>query len=302
MRVDPNKIVKTLKANQGKIRETARELGISPGTVINWKIQAKQGARGYLRHTGLERKPTAPKTIRSTTLTASEQDAVTLYRKETGYCAAKVTSELNLPYDTSTIHRFLKQKGLTGKYGYHRRPLYQDTTHMHAKNVLEPGKLQMDVKVVTPELSGLAHTCYLYAVMDIFSRYKQGIIFPLLDQAFSIAALKGIVEVLPLLPDFIQTDNGLEFQKRFHTYVTEELHWGHHYIHKSSPNENAVIERSFRTDEEEFFFFRLGKMGRPSDIMDLNYKYQSYLKEYNEKRPHLSLDLLTPLAKLQSVQ
>ena len=303
MRVDPNKIVKTLKANNGKVRETARALGISPGTVINWRKQAKKGLTSwYLKHTGLKRKSTAPKTVRSTKLSAAEQDAVTSYRKETGYCAAKVVSELRLTYGISTIHRLLRSKGLTNEYGYHRRPLYQDTKHMHAKNVTTLGKLQMDVKVVTPELSGLPHTCYLYAVMDIFSRYKQGVIFPLLDQAFSIAALKGIVEILPLLPDFIQTDNGLEFQSRFHQFVTKELQWGHHYIHKSSPNENAVIERSFRTDEEEFFFFRLGKMGRPSDIMDLNYKYQSYLKEYNEKRPHLSLYLLTPLAKVKSVQ
>lgn len=301
MRLDPRNIVKTLKAHGGKIRETARALGISPGTVLNWKRRAI-GARGYVKHTDLSRKSTAPKVTRGTSLRASEQDAVTAYRKKTGYCAAKVVSELALPYDVSTIHRFLKSKGLTGKYGYHRRPLYQDTTHMHAKNVTTLGKLQMDVKVVTPELSGLPHTCYLYAVMDIFSRYKQGVIFPLLDQAFSIASLKGIVEVLPLTPDFIQTDNGLEFQKRFHHFVTEELGWGHHYIHKSSPNENAVIERSFRTDEEEFFFFRLGRMGRPTDIMDLNYKYQAYMKEYNEVRPHLSLNLLTPLAKVKSVQ
>lgn len=301
MRLDPREIVKTLKAHGGKIRDTARTLGISPGTVLNWKRQAT-GARGYIKHTDLSRKSTAPKTTRGTSLEASEQDLVTAYRKKTGYCAAKVVSELRLSYGISTVHRFLKGKGLTSEYGHHRRPLYQDTIHMHAKNVTAPGKLQMDVKVVTPELSGLAHTCYLYAVMDIFSRYKQGIIFPLLDQAFSIAALKGIVEIFPLLPDFIQTDNGLEFQSRFHSFVTKDLGWGHHYIHKSSPNENAVIERSFRTDEEEFFFFRLGQYGRPTDIMDLNYKYQRYITEYNEVRPHLSLNLLTPLAKVKSVQ
>jgi hypothetical protein len=36
--------------------------------------------------------------------------------------------------------------------------------------------------------------------------------------------------------------------------VTGTLGWDHHYIHKSAPNENAVIERSFRSDEEEFFW------------------------------------------------
>jgi len=300
MRLDPRTIIESLKRNHGKVRQTARELGISPGTVRNWR-QRGRSAYGYLRSTGLMRHSTRPKTVRPTTLSAIEQDRVTAYRKLTQYCATKICYELALPYHSQTIHRFLKVKGLTREYGYHRRPLFQDTKHMHAKNVTAPGKLQMDVKVVTPELSGLEHTCYLYAVMDIFSRYKRGVLFPLLDQSFAIAAIQGIVEGLPLTPDFIQTDNGLEFQTRFHSFVTQTLKLQHHYIHKSSPNENAVIERSFRTDEEEFFCWRLGQMGRPQNIFELNTKYQLFMREYNETRPHLGLNLMTPLEKIKSV-
>jgi transposase InsO family protein len=170
---------------------------------------------------------------------------------------------------------------------------------MQVKNTYQPGKLQMDVKYVTPELSGLVHTAYLYAVMDIYSRYKQGVILPALDQALAIESLKYIVPNLPFTSDFIQTDNGLEFQKRFKDYVTTELGWKHHHIHKSSPNENAVIERSFRTDEEEFFW----RMDEPAlDLIDLNQQYQEYLHYYNEVRPHLGINLKTPLQQLQSVQ
>ena len=153
----------------------------------------------------------------------------------------------------------------------------------------------MDIKYVTPELSGLPHTLFLYAVIDIYSRYKQGVILPLLDQGLSIQALKILTPLLPFKPDFVQTDNGLEFQKRFLEFV-ESLGWQHHFIHKSTPNENAVIERSFRTDEEEFFFFRMKK---PKDEINLNLQYQAYLKEYNEERPHLGINLLTPLQKIQ---
>lgn len=51
MRLDPNEIVKKLNENRGKVRQTARELGISPQTVTNWKKRASSGY-GYLRHTG----------------------------------------------------------------------------------------------------------------------------------------------------------------------------------------------------------------------------------------------------------
>jgi len=154
------------------------------------------------------------------------------------------------------------------------------------------------IKTLTTN-KGLVHTAYLYAVMDIWSRYKQGIILPLLDQRLAIEALSQLVPLLPFKSDFIQTDNGLEFQSSFLRFVTDDLGFSHHYIHKSSPNENAVIERSFRTDEEEFFW-RMGVP--PKDILELNVQYQKYLKFYNEVRPHLGIDLMTPLKKLESVQ
>jgi len=300
MRVEPSEIIKKLKANNGMIRKTARELGISPGTVINWQKRAISGSQGlrYLA-TNVKRKSTRPKTRRETKLKAEIQDQIVTVKKKTGFGARKITALVNPEAHYNTVHAFLKQKGLTAPSKNYRRPRYQETTHMYVKNALVPGKLQMDVKYVTPELSGLVHTAYLYAVMDIWSRYKQGVILPLLDQRLAIEALKQINENLPFEPDFIQTDNGLEFQKAFKEFVNSELGWDHHYIHKSSPNENAVIERSFRTDEEEFFW-RIEES--PKDLFELNMRYQKYLKNYNEYRPHLGIGLKTPLQRLQSVQ
>lgn len=297
-RVDPNKIMERYKTNGGKVRATARELGISPSTVTFWRKRAGLGYRGRYRTTGLTRNSTRPKTVRQTSLSSAHQDAVTVLREERGYGAAKLEVLVGTGKHVSTVHRFLKQRGLTAPAKNYRRPRYQQTTHMYLKNVTRPGKLQMDVKYVTPELSGLPHTVYLYAVIDIWSRWKQGVMLPAVDQALSIDALKILV---PLLPDvlkeqldFIQTDNGLEFQTRFKAYVTQELGWEHHHIHKSSPNENAVIERSFRTDEEEFFW----RMEQPGNELELNLMYQEYLNDYNTYRPHLGIDLKTPEEKL----
>jgi len=95
---------------------------------------------------------------------------------------------------------------------------------------------------------------------------------------------------LPFKPIFIQTDNGLEFQQRFHEFC-EGLKLQHHFIHKNTPNENAVIERSFRTDEEEFFF-RLSR--RPKHYDELRQWLNEFLSFYNNERPHLGINLLTP--------
>jgi len=160
---------------------------------------------------------------------------------------------------------------------------------MHVSNTPTIGYLQMDVKYITPELSGLAWTCYEYAVIDIFSRYKAAVILNHLDQDGSILALTEILPKLPFKPVFVQTDNGLEFQQRFHRYL-DQIGLKHHHVHKKNPNENAVIERSFRTDEEEFFY-RLPR--RPKHYDELREWFAVYLTKYNTYRPHLSLELKT---------
>ncbi len=297
MRHDPKVIIQKLKKNGGTVRKTARELGVSPATVIFWRTRSRS-LYGNLSTDNLKRKSTTPKKKRFSTLTHDERLAIEQVRETQGHCALKIKAFLNIPHHHNTVHRYLKKKGFVKERGYYRRPRYQETTHMHLKNVTTIGKLQMDVKYVTPELSGLPHTLFLYALIDIYSRWKQGVILPLLDQGYSIEALKLCVPLFPFTPDFIQTDNGLEFQKRFYDHVTKKLRCSHHYIHKSNPNENAIIERSFRTDEEEFFFFRMKK---PKDEIDLNIQYQKYLKYYNEERLHLGINLLTPQRKIQSV-
>ncbi len=126
--------------------------------------------------------------------------------------------------------------------------------------------------------------------MDIFSRYKEAVILNQLDQDGAMAAFLEIIPKLPFKPVFIQTDNGAEFLGRFHQLVIQ-AGLKHHYIHKRTPNENALIERSFRTDEEEFFF-RLEKA--PKHYDELREWFADYLHEYNYERPHLGINLKTP--------
>lgn len=166
---------------------------------------------------------------------------------------------------------------------------------MHAKNVHTIGYLQMDVKHITPQLSGFAWTCYEYAFIDIHSRYKEAVILNQWNQDGSMSALILMISRLPFKPVFIQTDNGLEFQGRFDA-LCQELKLNHHFIHKSSPNENAIIKRSFRTDEEEFFF--LMKQA-PKQYDELREWFAAWLKEYNTYRPHLEIGLQTPYRIIQ---
>jgi len=288
MRKPIKEIIETLKKYHGHITNSGKELGLHRSTMYRWK---KQGTSlyGYFHWQGLQRKSTKPHHLRLV-LSGQDESAIIALRKQYGHTAAKLKHILGLSASKNTIHRLLKRKGLIQEYGYHRRPRLQPTVHMHLKNTTTVGKLQMDVKYMTPELTGLPYTCFEYAVVDIFSRYKEAVILNHLDQDGAILALMEIRRRLPFTPDFIQTDNGLEFQGRFHEYCEKSgLH--HHLIHKSSPNENAVIERTFRTDEEEFFYYM---KGTPKDYDELRVWFADFLKYYNYKRPHLGINLKTP--------
>lgn len=293
MRVSIRTIIRSLNEHNQRVAIVAHDLGIHPSTVYRWK---KRAQRRYVRKgtwtlmcRGLRRRSTRPHHI-SYALDSSTRDAIYAQRIQYGNTAEKLTKKLALPVHHRTVHRFLRRAGLVREYGYHRRPRFQDTFHMHLSNTPTVGYLQMDVKVVTPELSGLPWTCYEYGVIDIFSRYKEAVILNQLDQDGSISALLAIIPRLPFKPTFIQTDNGLEFQARF-AEICAKLGLRHHHIHKRSPNENAIIERSFRTDEEEFFF-RMQR--RPAQYDELREWFAGYLNYYNRERLHLGINLKTP--------
>lgn len=297
MRVKPYLIIRTFKKNSS-VAETTRTLGIHRVTVWRWlkKSRSIRGQSFEYSEKHLYRKSTKPH-ITHKALTSQDEINIVSLRFQKRYTAEKIGKKLGLKVSSKTIHRALMRYNLINKYGYHRRPRFQDTVHMHAKNTKEIGYLQMDVKYLTPELTGLPWTCFEYAVIDIFSRYKEVVILNHLDEDGSIAALLEILPKLPFKPVFIQTDNGLEFQGRFKKLL-EQLKLKNHYVHKRTPNENAIIERSFRTDEEEFLF-RLEHA--PQNYDDLRFLFSKWIHEYNHERPHLGIDLKTPYEVVANV-
>ena len=290
-RVPIRAIVETWKACGQEYSKAARQLGIDRRTVKRWVDRGRQ-SWGYVRWQGIQRHSTAPRHPKRV-LQGEAAARVRAWREATGFCREKLAllaHGAGIAVSASTIHRYLQRQGLVRASTKRRRPRFQNGQVMRPSNCPGLGYLQMDVKYVTPELSGLSYTCYLYAAMDIATRYKVGLILTKVDEAGALLALYHALQTLPFPVRYVQTDNGLEFQKRFHAKC-EELGMEHYYIHKSSPNDNAVIERSFRTDEEEFFFWL---QDAPLDHLELNTWYQRFLETYNSVRPHMGINMLSP--------
>lgn len=211
-------------------------------------------------------------------------------REELHLGSRKIKFLLGNTLSDRTIHRYLVKRGKIPKRKNYRRPLFQNGYAMRPVNTKELGYLQMDTKHVTPELSGLGFTVYEYAAIDIFSRFKLAVVLPDISDESASLALQYFLKWFPFEIKYVQTDNGLEFQRTFQEFCMKKS-IRHYFIHKNSPNENAVIERSFRTDQDEFYYW-LEK--QPQHIGELNQWLQEFLHKYNYIRPHQSLNYLTP--------
>ena len=299
MRKTIKEIIQTYK-RIGSYKGVAKELSIHRGTVRKWVFKSKQ-PWGTYNWEGLNRGSTKPKIIHKL-LASSEEDKIIKQREKTGSDVAKLKHEVlrnfGIIASESTLYRIIKDRrpDLIKDVLNYRRPKFQNGTAMRPRNTDKPGFMQADVKYVTPELSGLAFTCFEYAFIDIYSRYKLALVLPVLDESGMVLTLKYVLEQSPFKISYIQTDNGLENQSLFHKACIDN-NITHYYIHKNSPNENAVIERSFRTDQDEFFF-RLDKT--PLDINELNMWFQQFLRYYNQDRLHFSLNFQTPLEVLEA--
>ena len=78
----------------------------------------------------------------------------------------------------------------------------------------------------------------------------------------------------------VRTDNGHEFQAKFHWHV-EDQGIRHVYIKPASPQLNGKVERSHRTDQQEFYQL----LSYKGDI-DLKARLDAWEKFYNLARPH----------------
>lgn len=186
------------------------------------------------------------------------------------------------PCSPKTIYNWWKRRGLIA--ARHRRKRAKSKLFNKAKL---PGELvQIDTKFLPKKK-------FQYTAIDVVSKWRYLKVYTSLTQENTIdfadsllteAKKKGIIIKL------IQTDNGHEFQTGFERYLkTLNIKLQHTWIH--TPDQNGVVERSHRTDEEEFY---QETEINYSDLEDINIKIKVWVEYYNTKRLHFSLNYLTP--------
>jgi transposase InsO family protein len=155
--------------------------------------------------------------------------------------------------------------------------------------------VQIDVKFVAP-LKGARKKYYQFTAIDDCTRLRVLRIYDRLNQKTAIQFVDYVLERLPFLVQVIQTDNGAEFQSSFHWHVLDKG-IGHVYIKPWRPRLNGKVERSHRTDDEEFYRMLDGVM--IDDAQVFNDKLREWEDFYNYHRPHGGLEGQTPYERLR---
>ena len=178
----------------------------------------------------------------------------------------------------ATIYRILRQNGLNCLPRQVRKRTVQ--TKRYSKVV--PGHhIQMDVKfLIFKGKDEKKIKRYQYTAIDDATRVRALRVYKKHTQANAIDFVDYVIHKLPFRIQQIRTDRGHEFQAKFHWHV-EDLGIQHVYIKPRSPQLNGKVERSHRSDQEEFYQLLTYK-----DDVDLEEKLAEWERFYNFSRPH----------------
>jgi transposase InsO family protein len=263
----------------GNISLSSRRCGISRVTLTKWLNRfQQQGMSGLLNQSRRPQRCPPPKVTAEHRVWIRE-----LRQRRLG--PRRIQGELERRHQvhlsTATIYRVLKQDG-SPLLKANRRP--RKGCKRYQKEC--PGeRVQMDVCKIAPQL-------YQFTAIDDCTRLKVLRLYPNKSAASTLDFLTHLQRELPFPMQRIQTDRGKEFfdygvQKRL-----MDLHIKFRPTKPRSPHLNGKVERTQRTDWEEFYGL--------VDLKDPNLpeQLQQWQTYYNRERRHSSIGT-SPWQKFQ---
>ena len=160
------------------------------------------------------------------------------------------------------LYRFLKKQGIMAQKL--PNPKYIPKPYEQMKY---PGqRVQIDVKFVPASCmvnEAKGKRFYQYTAIDEYSRWRYVEAFQEHSTYSSAMFVRHFLERFPMPVECVQTDNGMEFTKRFSTSGKEtptlfqralqEHGIRHKLIRPFTPRHNGKVERSHRKDNERFY-------------------------------------------------
>lgn len=274
--------VKMVRSGQST-REVARHFGFVQSTIVKWCAKVPPDIRQYrVIRTESSRPHHHPRELPEETV-----QRILLLRAETRRGAEFIHFLLNrdgVTVSLSSVKRTLKRHGLT-RYSKWKK------WHQYTLRPLPelPGLL---VEADTIHDGQPGHQLYIYTLLDVHSRWAYAEPAPRISAAGGATFVLAAQTVAPFTFQTVQTDHGPEFSKWFTKKLTEQA-VVHRHSRVRTPNDNAHLERFNRTIQEEC----VSRLPRRLEVWQK--EIPDYVRYYNNDRPHMGIDWLTPVQKLQ---
>jgi len=134
---------------------------------------------------------------------------------------------------------------------------------------------------------------YVYTMVDVCSRWAHAVPSLRIGTHQSLIFVSCAQNVAPFKFQTLQSDHGSEFSKWFTTQIgARDI--AHRHSRVRQPNDNAHVERFNRTLQDEC----LRRI--PRSLKSYQKEIPEYLEWYNKHRPHLGLNMKTPLEVMRS--
>jgi transposase InsO family protein len=289
LRIRYKMLILDLASKRGNVARTCRDFNITKSSFYKWKraynLNGKEGLR--------RKKPIAfnhPNKIAQEVV-----NKILELRKEYQLGPERIKWYLEryhgITVSESSVSRTLVRNGVS------RLPKTTSRRTVHTKRYAKqtPGhQVQVDVKFISlNDKKGRLIRRFQYTAIDDATRIRALKIFKQHNQKNAILFIDYVLEKFPFRIHTIRTDRGHEFQAQFHWHV-EDKGMRHVYIKPRSPQLNGKVERSHRTDQEEFY-----QLLNYTDEVDLNGKLEKWEEFYNFNRPHGAFEGKTPYEHLK---
>lgn len=283
------KVVDWHKNHGENISRTSRHFFLGRNTFKRWLKRFRQ--KGAL---GLEDRSRRPHNLRQPTTPTEIVIAILKTRREnptwSKYKIHAYLKKQEINISESSIARILKRNNMIKeKISKKRQKSALNPKLRYPRNMVikRPGDL---IQIDTKHLRGIGGIkLYQFTAIDVLTKVR------VLEGSSSVSSLAAKKFLESCFKEYrykikaIQTDNGSEFNKYFDQCL-KKLKITHYFIEAKSPKQNSYVERSIRTDIEDFY--QQGNMR--STVKELNPLLKKWQDKYNNERPHQALNYLTP--------
>ena len=257
-----------------------RRCGISRPTLRKWSRRFEEnGIEGLRDHS--KRPHSSP----NKKVGNEEESLILALRKKRNLGARRIQNELhrehNISLSLATIHKVLSRNNVKPI----KRPRKKKNEFIRYQKAIPGERVQMDTTKIAPGI-------YQFTAVDDCSRFRVLGVYKRPTAANTLDFIDRAVEEMPFPIQRIQTDRGREF---FAIKVQERLmDYGIKFRPNKpgSPHLNGKVERSQRTDKEEFYATVSLKL---EELEEKIHEWQHY---YNWQRAHGSLKGKTPMEKV----